>query len=154
MKRIRRKKDLILHVYNRGNRKEEICLDKSDYMFLYNLFFYHLTLNSFDILTFCVMPNHYHLLLSQKGNVDLGVVMQRIGSRYTKYFNRKYNLSGHLFQGTYKYKNIISSDQLNIVSTYIENNLQKDRKELPYFFVNNDLISLCYLAFLESSIPK
>lgn len=55
-----------------------------------------------EILAFCLMPNHYHLLLQQK--VEGGVVsfMQKLGTGYTNYFNTKYNRVGSLFQGRFK----------------------------------------------------
>ncbi len=55
-----------------------------------------------DILAFCLMPNHFHLLIKQK--VENGVVkfMQKLGTGYTMSFNEKYERSGSLFQGTYK----------------------------------------------------
>ncbi len=55
-----------------------------------------------DILVFCLMPNHFHLLIKQK--VENGIVkfMQKLGTGYTMSFNQKYERSGSLFQGTYK----------------------------------------------------
>lgn len=55
-----------------------------------------------EILAFCLMPNHFHLLLKQL--VDGGIVkfMQKIGAGYAGYFNEKYERSGHLFQGRFK----------------------------------------------------
>ena len=71
------------------------------------------------------MPNHYHLLAIQKGNVEIGVVMQKIGAIYTKHINRKYGYCGHLFQSTYKYKAITHPSQLKIVCEYILKNPEK-----------------------------
>ncbi len=55
-----------------------------------------------EILAFCLMPNHYHLLVRQF--VDNGVVkfMQKLGTGYTMYFNQKYERVGPLFQGRFK----------------------------------------------------
>ena len=55
-----------------------------------------------EILSFCLMPNHFHLLIKQK--VDGGVIqfMQKLGTGYTNYFNKKYKRVGSLFQGRFK----------------------------------------------------
>lgn len=119
------KKYNILHIYNRGNRKELIGYDIDDFYYLRNLFLFNLGYFRFDLLCFCIMPNHYHLLLIQKGNVSIGAVMQRIGSVYTKHINRKNGYCGHLFQGSYKHKVITHPNQLKIVYKYILDNPKK-----------------------------
>lgn len=55
-----------------------------------------------DLVCFCLMPNHYHLLLRQRGDDGVSLFMQKIGTAYTMYFNEKYQRSGVLFQGKYK----------------------------------------------------
>lgn len=55
-----------------------------------------------EILVFCLMPNHFHLLIKQR--LDGGIVrfMQKLGTGYTNYFNKKYKRVGGLFQGRFK----------------------------------------------------
>ncbi len=55
-----------------------------------------------EILAFCLMPNHFHLLLSQKMEGGITKFMLKLGTGYTNYFNEKYERVGSLFQGTYK----------------------------------------------------
>jgi len=55
-----------------------------------------------EILVFCLMPNHYHLLLKQKRNNGITRFMQKFGTGYTMYFNKKQERTGSLFQGSYK----------------------------------------------------
>jgi putative transposase len=146
------KRGALLHLYNRGNRKQPICEELDDYNFLYNIIKFSFREAGFDLLSFCIMPNHYHILARQRGNTDIGQVMQRIGCGYTKYFNTKYSVSGHLFQGTYKYKFVRDYAQLKIVSKYIEQNpldigLPTQR---PYFFKNESLIYYYQLSLLIS----
>ena len=147
----RRKNKQILHIYNRGNRKELICHGKKDYIFLYNLINFHFIQNHFDLICFCIMPNHYHILAIQKGNVRIDKVMQKIGARYTKYFNSKYSLSGHLFQGNYKSKVVSNFIQFKIVSIYIMENPKKVglRNEFPVLFFNPTLLDYYSLHFSE-----
>lgn len=55
-----------------------------------------------DILAFCLMPNHYHLLLQGKTNNSIPLFIKKLNGGYAKYFNLKYHRAGALFQGRYK----------------------------------------------------
>lgn len=55
-----------------------------------------------DIYAFCMMPNHFHLLIKQKKEKGISTFMQKLGTGYTGYFNRKYDRVGSLFQGPFK----------------------------------------------------
>jgi putative transposase len=75
-----------------------------------------------EILAFCLMPNHVHLLVRQ--NVDGGIskFMRKIGAGYGIYYNEKYERKGHIFQGNYKIVRIENQKQLVIVFIYIHTN--------------------------------
>jgi len=91
----------LYHITSRGNERRIVFVDDEDRMrFLDTLHDYH---DRFRIRVhaFVLMDNHYHLVLeTPRGN--LVKVMQGLNSGYTGYFNRKYQRSGHLFQGRYK----------------------------------------------------
>ena len=55
-----------------------------------------------EILAFCLMPNHYHLMVSQKRDKGISEFMHKLGTGYTNYFNEKYKRVGSLFQGKFK----------------------------------------------------
>lgn len=55
-----------------------------------------------EILVFCLMPNHFHLLLKQRREGGIVEFMHKLGTGYTMSFNQKYKRTGSLFQGTYK----------------------------------------------------
>ncbi len=55
-----------------------------------------------EILAFCLMPNHFHLLLRPKNDASIAEFMKKINGGYAKYFNNKYKRTGALFQGKYK----------------------------------------------------
>lgn len=55
-----------------------------------------------DVLAFCLMSNHFHLLLQQKKERGVVSFMQKLGTGYTNYFNKKYERVGSLFQGRFK----------------------------------------------------
>lgn len=85
-----------------------------------------LRLNNFhkkiDLVAFVLMPNHFHLLLRQKGERDMESFVQSLMTRYTAYGNRRYKRVGPFFQGTYKAVMIESEEQLLWVSRYIHRN--------------------------------
>ena len=115
-------KDSYYHVYNRGNRKQNIFLQSRDYKrFLERLKEYK---DKFEvtILGYCLMPNHFHLLLRQETDNPISLFMLRLGTSYAKYFNIKYNEVGSLFQGRFKAKLIDSDEYLLQVSRYIHRN--------------------------------
>jgi putative transposase len=55
-----------------------------------------------EILAFCLMPNHYHLLLKPRKDSGIAEFIKKINGGYAKYFNNKYERAGTLFQGKYK----------------------------------------------------
>jgi REP element-mobilizing transposase RayT len=149
----KRGRRLIYHIYNRGNRKEEICLDINDYRFLYNLLCFHFKNNMFDILCLCIMPNHYHIVVKNNGPNNRGDVMRKIASRYTKYYNSKYDQAGHLFQGQYKHKIVANSRNLKLLTQYIENHFgeSKSLKREPCFFTNEFLVDYFQINFWDKN---
>lgn len=75
-----------------------------------------------EILAFCFMPNHIHLLLRQIKKDGITQFMRKLGAGYVAYFNKKYNRKGHLFQGRFRAVHIKDNNQLQIVLTYIHAN--------------------------------
>lgn len=115
-------KDFLYHVYNRGNRKQDIFIGDRDYLkFLKKTKEYK---DNFDIniLAYCLMPNHFHLLLKQNSEVSVSDFMLRLGTSYAKYFNIKYDQVGSLFQGRFKAKLVESDEYLLELSRYIHRN--------------------------------
>lgn len=93
--------------------------------------------NMLDLLAYCLMPNHFHLLIKQKEARVIDNFMNSLFTRYSMYFNRKYKRVGKLFQGVYKAVIVGSDEQLWYLSRYIHRNptllLQGDAlKKYPY----------------------
>ena len=75
-----------------------------------------------QLLSFCLMPNHIHLLVRQKESGDLAKFIHSLHTRYAMYFNRKHKREGTLFQSKYRSK-LVSTDRYLIeVSKYIHSN--------------------------------
>lgn len=78
--------------------------------------------NLVDILAYCLMPNHIHLLLLQREERGISLFMSQIANSYTKYFNTIKKRKGPIFQGKFKAVRIETDEQLLHVSRYIHLN--------------------------------
>ncbi len=141
----------IYHIYNRGVEKRDICMDDHDrYRFIHDLFEFNDTSSAInngyyfkiqgshkdvnkpikneardflvDILAFCIMPNHYHLLLRQKADGGITNFMRKFGTGYTNSFNKKHERVGPLFQGKFKAKHVKEDAYLYYLPHYIHLN--------------------------------
>ena len=75
-----------------------------------------------DILCWCLMPNHFHLMVRQRLENGISQFMQKIGTGYTHAFNARYNRSGVLFQGKFKWKHVSNNAQFLHLPFYIHAN--------------------------------
>lgn len=87
-------------------------------------------LGEIKLLCYCLMPNHFHLLIYQKDRKSLETFTRSILTRYSKYFNRKYKRVGPLFQGRYKAIRINNDNYLLHLSRYIHLNSAEYQKDL------------------------
>ena len=137
--------DEVYHIFNRGNDKRNIFLLQGDYRRFIKTFYYYqfegpkpklsdLSKNRFtnfkptqsskliEILAYCLMPNHFHLLVKQLKTNGISIFMSQLANSYTKYFNRKFKRVGSLLQGTFKSVIVKTDGQLIHVSRYIHIN--------------------------------
>src|SRR3989338_2891021 len=88
-----------------------------------------------EVIAFCLMPNHYHLILRQFVDGGISLFMKKLSNGYTGYFNEKYNRKGigSLFQGRFKAVHIENDRQLTALVAYIFTNpidlIEKNWKE-------------------------
>jgi|SRR3990167_933143 len=135
------------HIYSRGIEKRTIFLDRADNQrFLSRLKDYKKR-HQITVLAYCLMPNHYHLLIRQDSDEPLSAFLQRLNVAYSMYFNKRYERVGPLFQGRFKTKLIDSDEYLLHLSRYIHLNpkeilsSQKSLRNYPWF---------SYRAYLNS----
>jgi len=141
----------IYHVLNRGIASQPVFLDKRDYKrALEAMLFYQnirppLKYSMFllqsrerrevilknlrqrrnfwvEILAFCFMPNHFHILVRQSTNSGTSRFLSNFTNSYTRYFNTRHKRKGPLFQGKFKAVRIETDEQLLHVSRYIHLN--------------------------------
>ena len=75
-----------------------------------------------ELVAFCIMPNHFHLIVKELEEAGIATHMQRVLTAYSKYYNTKYEKSGHVFQGPYRAIHISDDPQLKYLSAYIHRN--------------------------------
>jgi len=110
------------HVYNRGNRKQPIFRDDSDYRSFLGKLQEGSQKYGVQVGAYCLMPNHYHLLLVERPGGSVPTLMTALATSAARRFNLKYHEIGHLFHGPYQNKRIDSSESLANVARYIHLN--------------------------------
>ncbi len=110
------------HVINRGVERRVVFCEEDDFDTFLNIL--NLTCTKYNIIlhTFCLMNNHYHLLIETKEE-NLSEAIKYLNGNYAVYFNKKYHRSGHLWQGRF-FSSLLFNDQEHfwIVARYIEQN--------------------------------
>lgn len=121
------------HIYNRGNRKEEIFRSYKDYRRFVKRLKEYKEQFKIELLCYCLMPNHFHLLALQKDPEAITKFMLRLCTSYVKYFNIKYELVGRLFQERFRAKIVETDEYLLHLSRYIHlNPISDDLQDLKY----------------------
>lgn len=136
------------HIYNRGNRKQDIFRSDHDRfrLLLSLLLFQHpdpviqpsrvvkdFVRNSIldipdmrkrlvELVAFVLMPNHFHCIVREAKADGISKYMQRLLISYTRYFNTRHEQVGHVFQGSFQAVHIEDDDQLLYCSAYIHRN--------------------------------
>lgn len=113
-----------LHLIVRGIGKQLLFEDREDYTFFLWALRRFCTETGVRVLAYCLMENHVHLLVYDSAGCT-PQLMKKIGVTYARYFNRKYERSGHLFQDRYRSEAIEDESYLLTVFRYILNNPQK-----------------------------
>jgi putative transposase len=111
----------VYHITSRGNRKAAIFYSQKDYEKYLSLLEETREKYPFLLHAYCLMPNHLHLLL-ETIDIHIKEIMKMLHSNYATYFNKRYDLVGHVFQGRYGAKLIDSVDYFSEASRYIHLN--------------------------------
>ena len=78
-----------------------------------------------ELVEFCLMPNHFHLILKEFQDGGISKYMQRLGDSFTKYFNARHNRRGHVFESRFNAVHVDSNEYLLPLSVYIHKNPYK-----------------------------
>jgi len=140
------------HIYSRGVDKRQIFLEPKDYVVFLNLLKRYLSVEpqkdmngilyphlygKLELLAFCLMPNHLHLLIYQEEAGAMQQLMRAVLTSYSRHFNKTYNRRGPLFESRYKASLISDQAYVEHISRYIHLNPKDWRihpySSLPYF---------------------
>jgi putative transposase len=157
------------HIYNRGVDKRNIVLDEDDSeRFVQGLVEFNaidpigsLYLRSFakdrekseplvNIVSYCLNPNHFHLILEQLMEGGISLFMSKHIGGYVRYFNEKYKRGGPLLQGPFKAKHIGDNDYLLHSSAYV--NLNDRVHQLST--LGTKLVRSSWKEYTERAVPK
>jgi putative transposase len=111
----------IYHVTSRGDRREPIYRDDADRIAHLGVLGQALERFDAEVLAYCLMGNHYHLVLHTR-QANLSRLMRQLNGVYTQRFNRRHELAGHLFQGRFKAILVDRDAHLLAVCRYVERN--------------------------------
>ena len=117
-------KTKVYHIIIRGIDKQDIFFFERDYYKFLKIIKEVKKDYNFDIYAYCLMTNHVHMVIYDKEE-QFSKIMQIIEIKYVKYFNKKYERTGHLFQNRFLSKQIENREYLKIVCRYIHQNPAK-----------------------------
>jgi putative transposase len=132
------------HIYNRGTEKRTIFFDYADHHRFIELLYLcnsekqinvrdvkssHESVFNFErdeilvsIGAYCLMPNHFHLLLTPQTDGAISKYMNKVSTGYSMYFNKRYMRTGALFQGKFKAEHADTDEYLKYLYAYIHLN--------------------------------
>ncbi len=137
------------HIINRGVEQRVVFKDPDDYEYFEGLMCFYAKSYGITIHNYCLMPNHYHLLIEVKGET-LSKYMRQLNMNYAIHFNKKYKRVGHLWQGRFKSWYVADEAYLYTLMLYIEHNPLKagivnTPEAYPYSSAN---------YFLSNEVPE
>jgi putative transposase len=114
---------IVYHVLNRGNGKMQIFRKPGDYHAFLQLLIDAKEKANVELFGFCLMPNHWHLVLRPRGDRDLAAFMSWLTNTHVKRYRAHYkSTSGHLYQGRYKSFPVKDDDYFLTLLRYVEAN--------------------------------
>ena len=125
------------HVITQGINKSYIFDESEDIKYYIKIMYKLMEEQKIEIIAYCIMNNHAHILVKTEDIKELSKYMQRLNAKYAKYYNTRYNRVGYVFRDRYKSEGIYSDDHLYNCIRYIYNNPVKagicsKESEYPY----------------------
>ena len=114
------------HLYNRGAHRASIFYDDADYLDFLRRLKKYTAMHQVAVIAYCLMPNHYHLLVRQDGAQKAGLVVQLICNGYSQAFNARHEHDGALFSGRFQRLLVDREEYLRHLCRYIHTNPVKD----------------------------
>ncbi|MFH2137739.1 MAG: transposase [Candidatus Omnitrophota bacterium] len=112
----------LYYITSRGDRNQEIFKDKEDYATYIELLKKYKKHHGFKLFSYILLPSHLHLLIELSANLTISQIMHDLNSSYIKYFNKKYERTGHLFTERYRCVLIEKDPWLKAVTAHMHLN--------------------------------
>jgi putative transposase len=140
------------HITGRGNKKEKLFLRPSDYKYCIRLLHKYSAFFEVPLIQYCLMPNHYHLVVQCTEINHIPRMMHMINSTYSFHLRRRYGWTGHVFQGNYHSWKIGDLAYFNTVIIYVMRNpvianLSQSFEEHPWSYLDEKLVRKMTLAY-------
>ena len=110
------------HITQRGNYRQKTYFRAEDYQLYLDLLLDYSRHYGVAILAYCLMPNHFHLLVELLSECSFSNLCKNLFISYTKAMNKRFDRTGHIFEGEFKSKIVGSSEYLLTLSRYIHSN--------------------------------
>ncbi len=110
------------HVMNRGNGRRQVFHKDGDYHAFVKAIYHACVEIPMPVLGYCLMPNHFHLVVLPENDADLSVWMHWLQNTHVRRYHKHYHSSGHIWQGRFKAFPIQEDEHLLIVLRYVERN--------------------------------
>jgi putative transposase len=114
--------NIIYHVINRGNGRQEVFHKNKDYEAFMKLIAEAKEHYNVKLYGYCLMPNHFHMIVKPDRGEELSKWMQWLMTSHVRRYHRHYGSSGHVWQGRYKSFMIQEDSHLQMAMRYIEGN--------------------------------
>ena len=110
------------HVMSQGINKEYIFNDDYLKQTYKNILYYKTQENNINIISYCIMDNHVHLLLNVEDNEQMSRFMKQVNTSYAMFYNNSNNRVGYVFRDRYLSKLILNEKQIKVCIAYIHKN--------------------------------
>ena len=155
------------HIYNRGNNKEAIFRENSNYAYFLKLWKRHISPVA-DTYAYCLLGNHFHVLIKIKESIPAEKITDKsrmnraeqqfanFFNAYAKGFNKSYNRTGKLFEERFKKKKVLSNSYFTQLIYYIHANSQRhgfihDFRDYPHSSYHS-ILSDKYTTLLRQAV--
>jgi putative transposase len=103
------------HVTQRGNRRQQVFVKEDDYALYRDWLANECRSNGVEVWSYCLMPNHVHLILAPSNETGLSRAVAETHRRYSGYINARLRVTGHLFQGRF---GCVAMDEAHLMAAF------------------------------------
>src|SRR5262245_26654663 len=113
---------LVFHALNRGNNRQTIFHEPADFRLFLNALRQTRERYPFDLFAYCLMRNHFHLVVAPQPGQIISRILQSLTVAHTWHFHKRLRTSGHVWQGRFKSPLVETDEHLLTLMRYVESN--------------------------------